>query len=309
MREPAVLDAPIVDPCGADRRVVMVAAYAGNRVIGNKGEIPWRIPEDFAHFKRVTLGHTLVMGRATYDSIGRPLPGRTTIVVTRDRDWTAGEYADQVLVAHSLEEALALATGQPGDTVIAGGTQIYEQAMPLATHQVLTEIDLEPEGDAHFPDFDPAEWAEKERVPGPGLDWVWWERIAPPPTIEVAAVAFVRDRQVLTVRKRGTDRFMLVGGKFEPGEAPIDAARREAEEEVGLRPGELLPLGSFLALAANEPGHLVQSDAFLTTPDAEPVIASEIEEMRWMGLDDAYDDLAPLLEHHVLPLLRERFPA
>ena len=84
------------------RRVTLVAAVADNGVIGADGDIPWRIPEDFAHFKAITLGHTLVMGRATYDSIGRPLPGRTTIVLTRDPAWSA----DGVLVAHSLEEAL-----------------------------------------------------------------------------------------------------------------------------------------------------------------------------------------------------------
>lgn len=296
------------------RRIVMVAAHSANRVIGNGGAIPWHSREDFAHFKRVTLGHTLVMGRATYDSIGRPLPGRTTIVVTRQPDWSAGEYAESVLVAHSLEAALDLAADQQGDTVIAGGTQIYQQAMPLATHQILTELDLEVDGDAHYPEFDLAEWAETAREAGPGLEWVWWERVAAPPTIEVAAVAFVRDRQVLTVRKRGTDRFMLVGGKFEPGEQPIDAARREAAEEVGVRPDVLEPLGNFLALAANEPGHLVRSEAFLaelpgpTGLTGEPVAAAEIAELRWMGLDEtAYDDLAPLLEHHLLPVLRERF--
>lgn len=292
---------------GAERRIVMVAAYARNRVIGNGGEIPWHVSEDFAHFKKVTLGHTMVMGRATYDSIGRPLPGRTTIVVTRQPGWSAGEHADRVLVAHSISEALALAATQQGDTVIAGGTQVYEQAMPFATHQVLTEIDLEPEGDAHYPEFSGREWRESERLPGPGLDWVWWERTAAPPTIVVSAVAFVEDGQVLTVRKRGTSRFMLVGGKIEPGEAPADAARREAEEEVGLRPLDLEPLGRFVSLAANEPGHLLHSEAYLATPNGLPRIAAEIDEMRWMGLDESHDDLAPLLEHHVLPLLRKRF--
>ncbi|QIX28738.1 NUDIX domain-containing protein [Nocardioides sp. JQ2195] len=180
--------------------------------------------------------------------------------------------------------------------------------MPFATHQVLTEIDLEPQGDARYPEFSPDEWRETGRAAGPGLDWVWWERTAAPPTIVVAAVAFVRDRQVLTVRKRGTGRFMLVGGKFEPGEAPADAARREAEEEVGLSPTDLEPLGSFVSLAANEPGHLLRSEAFLASPEGEPSIDGEIDEMRWMGLDEAHADLAPLLEHHVLPILRKRFP-
>lgn len=156
------------------RRVVLIAAYADNRVIGNRGAIPWHLPADFAHFKATTLGHTLVMGRATYDSIGRPLPGRTTIVVTRNPDWAA----DGVLVAHSLEEALALAATLPGDTMIAGGAQIYRAALPLATHQVLTEVHLSPEGDAHYPEWDFSEWVEERREPHDGFEFVWWRRSA-----------------------------------------------------------------------------------------------------------------------------------
>ena len=152
-------------------RLTLVAAYADNRVIGDHGRIPWRIPEDFAHFKATTLGGTLVMGRATYDSIGRPLPGRTTIVVTRNPDWSA----EGVLVAHSLEEALSLAAEQPGETYVVGGTQIYEQALSLATHQVLTEVHQSPDGDAHYPTFDPDEWVETRREPRDGFEWVWWE--------------------------------------------------------------------------------------------------------------------------------------
>jgi dihydrofolate reductase len=123
------------------RRLTLVAAYAANRVIGDHGRIPWHLPEDFAHFKATTMGGVLVMGRATYDSIGRPLPGRTTIVLTRDPGWSA----EGVLVGHSLEEALALAAEEQGETFVVGGTQVYEQALPLATHQVLTEVDLEPD--------------------------------------------------------------------------------------------------------------------------------------------------------------------
>jgi dihydrofolate reductase len=154
------------------RRITLVAAYAGNRVIGDRGRIPWHLPEDFAHFKATTMGGVLVMGRATYDSIGRPLPGRTTIVVTRDPGWRA----DGVLVAHSLDQALELAAEQPGETFVVGGSQVYEQALPLATHQVLTEVDLVPEGDAHYPEFDPDEWVETAREPREGFSWVWWER-------------------------------------------------------------------------------------------------------------------------------------
>ena len=153
-----------------------VAAYAENRVIGDHGRIPWHISDDFAHFKAETLGHTLVMGRRTYESIGRPLPGRRTVVVTRDPIWSA----EGVDVVHSLDDALTLAATQPGDTVIAGGTQIYEQAMPVLTHQVLTEVHLTVDGDAHYPEFDLAEWRETRRVSRDDLDWVWWQRISPP---------------------------------------------------------------------------------------------------------------------------------
>lgn len=163
-------------PSEPARRIVAVAAYADNRVIGDHGRMPWHIPADFAHFKAETLGHTLVMGRLTFDSIGRPLPGRRTIVVTRNRDWSV----DGVTVVHALDEALAVAASHEADTVIAGGTQIYRQAMPLLTHQVLTEVHLAPDGDAHYPEFDLTEWRETRRVRRPDLDppleWVWWER-------------------------------------------------------------------------------------------------------------------------------------
>src|SRR3954467_10479896 len=153
-------------------RLTLVAAYADNRVIGDRGRIPWSIPEDFAHFKATTMGGALVMGRATYDAIGRPLPCRTTIVVTRNPDWSA----DGVLIAHSLDHALARAADLPGETYVVGGTQIYEQALPLATHQLLTEVDLTPDGDAHYPEFSLDDWAETPREPRDGFTWVWWER-------------------------------------------------------------------------------------------------------------------------------------
>lgn len=159
---------------GTGQRVVLVAAHARNRVIGHRGRIPWHLPHDFAHFKRVTTGHTLVMGRLTWDSIGRPLPGRRTVVVTRDPDWSPGH--DGVLVAHSWRAALELAAGLPGDVMVAGGGQIYVEALPDATHQVLSEVDLEPEGDAVYPAYDPDEWVEVRREPGEGLTWVWLER-------------------------------------------------------------------------------------------------------------------------------------
>ena len=133
------------------------------------GGIPWRVPGEQAFFKAATLGHTLVMGRATYDSIGRPLPGRTTIVLTRDPDW----QADGVTTAASIDEALALAEG---DVFVAGGAAVYEAALPYADEQVLSEIDLEPDGDTFFPDVDRAEWHEVSREPHEGFEVVRCER-------------------------------------------------------------------------------------------------------------------------------------
>jgi dihydrofolate reductase len=159
--------------------VTLVAAYADNRVIGDAGSIPWRISEDFAHFKAVTMGGGLIMGRATWDSIGRPLPGRTTIVLTRSDDFDPG--FEGVHVVHSLEAALALAADLDLAAYVVGGGQVYELALPVATHQVLTEVHLSPSGDAAYPVFPLDEWREVRRLARPdlGLDWVWWERSSP----------------------------------------------------------------------------------------------------------------------------------
>ncbi len=155
-------------------RVVLVAAVAENGVIGRDGDIPWSIPEDLKHFRATTKGHTVVMGRSTYDSIGHPLPYRTNIVVTRNRDWTA----EGVLVAHSVPEAVDLARGLEGDVMVIGGGHIYADAMPLADAQVLTEVHQSPEGDTHYPEFDRSEWTEVRRERHDGYDFVWWERSA-----------------------------------------------------------------------------------------------------------------------------------
>ena len=158
------------------RRVVLVAAVARNGVIGRGPDIPWRIPGEQARFKELTWGHTLVMGRTTYDSIGRPLPGRTTVVLTHDPAWSA----EGVLVAHDLDHALAAADELPGDVMVAGGAEVYAAALASADEQVVTEVDLEPEGDVHYPSFDPAEWVEASRDPHRGgdtaYDVVTWRR-------------------------------------------------------------------------------------------------------------------------------------
>ncbi len=145
--------------------VTLIAAVARNGVIGDDGTIPWRVPGEQAFFKATTLGHTLVMGRATYESIGRPLPGRTTIVLTRDPAW----HADGVTTAAGIEEALALAEG---DVYVAGGATVYEAALPYADEQLLSEIDLEPAGDTFYPAFDPQEWPEVGREHHDGFDVV-----------------------------------------------------------------------------------------------------------------------------------------
>lgn len=158
------------------KRVLLVAAVARNRVIGAGPDIPWRIPGEQAEFKKLTLGHALVMGRTTYESIGRPLPGRTTIVLSRDPAYDPGH--PEVRVARSMLDALARAATLPeGEVIVAGGAQVYADAMGLASELVISEVPLEPEGDALFPVIDPAVWFEADRERFEGYDRVWYERV------------------------------------------------------------------------------------------------------------------------------------
>lgn len=145
----------------AGSRITLIAAVARNGVIGADGDMPWRIPQDFAFFKRTTMGHPLVMGRATFDSIGRPLPGRRSIVITRSHSWGH----EGVHVVHSLGDALSLAAaGEGGEEIfVAGGGQIYREALPLADRLLITEVDFEPEGQVTFPEIDPELWQEASR--------------------------------------------------------------------------------------------------------------------------------------------------
>lgn len=152
-------------------RVSLIAAVARNGVIGSGQEMPWHIPEDFAFFKRTTMGHPLVMGRRTFDSIGRVLPGRRTIVITRQAHWSHAE----VETAHSLVEALSLA-GPADEVFVAGGGQVYAEAMPYAHRLLVTEVFDDPEGDVHFPAIDPSVWRETSRVGHDGFAFVAHER-------------------------------------------------------------------------------------------------------------------------------------
>lgn len=153
-------------------RVVLVAAVADNGVIGAGGGIPWHLPEDLAHFRRVTTGHPVVMGRLTFDSLGRPLPRRTNIVVTRSPGWTA----DGVLVARDVEQALAMAAEIDDEVMVIGGAQVYRATIGRADVQILTEVHQAPEGDTRYPDFDRSAWVETRREAHDGYDHVWLER-------------------------------------------------------------------------------------------------------------------------------------
>lgn len=134
-----------------------IVAIAKNQVIGKDNQIPWYLPADLAYFKRITLGHYVLMGRNCFRSIGRPLPKRTNVVITRDPFFTA----DGVLVAHSVEEALNMACDHGEQEVfIIGGGEIYRQTAALWDKVYLTEVAIEPEGDVFFPVLQAAEWRE-----------------------------------------------------------------------------------------------------------------------------------------------------
>lgn len=152
--------------------VVIVAAVGRNGVIGVDGGLPWHIPEDMARFKTSTMGGVLVMGRSTYESIGRPLPGRDTIVLTRRPDWSA----PGVEVCGSLDEAIDLAVGRGKDVFVAGGSEVYSAALGVADRMELTEVDADPDGDTFFPRVDWEQWVETSREPGDGFAFVTYER-------------------------------------------------------------------------------------------------------------------------------------
>jgi len=146
-------------------RVNLVVAWAHGRVIGRDGTLPWHLPEDLKHFRALTMGHSIVMGRKTWDSIGRALPGRRSIVVTRNPGWSAAGCE----VARSLEQALALCAGEP-EVFVIGGAQLFEQALPQARRLFLTRIDAAFEGDVHFPKIDLTRWtrtAHQHHAPAP----------------------------------------------------------------------------------------------------------------------------------------------
>ncbi|MDN3524294.1 dihydrofolate reductase [Halomonas sabkhae] len=169
--------------------VAMIAAMSSNGVIGVDNKLPWYLPEDLRFFKFMTQAKPLVMGRKTFASIGRPLPGRLNIVITRDTNF----QPEGVRVCHDLAAALTLADQQAtidgvDEIMVMGGAQIYAQALPLASRLYLTEVAVEVQGDAHFPPLDITQWQEQQRVPGnpdegqPAYDFVSYQRRGLPET-------------------------------------------------------------------------------------------------------------------------------
>lgn len=164
-----------------DRRfVTVVAAVAKNRAIGLRGEMPWHLPDELRHFKRITLGKPVLMGRKTFEAIGRPLPGRQNLVISRHSEYRA----EGVATANSLEEAMALAA--PGEVMVIGGGELYRLALPIAGRMFLTVVDCEPEADTWFPRWREGDWELVGSVPhavDERHDWSFqmqeWLRVAP----------------------------------------------------------------------------------------------------------------------------------
>jgi dihydrofolate reductase len=152
--------------------ISLVAAVADNGVIGADGGMPWHLPVDLAHFKRLTMGKPILMGRLTWEAIGKPLPGRLNLVLSRDVNWHAAG-ASRV---GSLEEALQAArnAGAP-ELMVIGGAHVYRQALPRASRIYLTRVHAEPWGDTLFPEIDPGDWKEVERHEHPSNGRSRWD--------------------------------------------------------------------------------------------------------------------------------------
>lgn len=137
-------------------QLTIIVAMTPERVIGRQGELPWRLPADLARFKRLTMGHPLIMGRKTFESIGRPLPGRTSIVLSRDQSFET----EGVLTAVCLDNAIELAARSPGcdEAFVVGGGEVYEQALPRADRLLITLVKTHAEGDAWFPVISSDDW-------------------------------------------------------------------------------------------------------------------------------------------------------
>ena len=154
--------------------VALIVAMSENGVIGDKGKIPWHIREDLQRFRRLTMGHPIIMGRRTYESIGNPLSGRTNIVLTQNPNFTA---LSEVLTFASLDAALDHGRAQNHDSVfIIGGSKVYQLALPLADKLFVTEVHRLVNGDTKFPDYDRTKWVETAREEGTECSFVEYVR-------------------------------------------------------------------------------------------------------------------------------------
>ena len=157
-------------------QIIGIAAVGRNGVIGSDNDIPWRIPQDWRRFQQLTMGHVLIMGRKTFDSIGRPLPGRQTIVITRDRRWRGSGVA----VAANVEDAFAQARAlSPALIFVAGGGEIYRSCWDRLDRLEVTEVELEPAGSVTFPAIESEEWQETGREEHEGFRFVSYQRKQP----------------------------------------------------------------------------------------------------------------------------------
>lgn len=143
------------------QRITLVAAMARNRAIGLDGRMPWHLPGELQHFKSVTMGKPIVMGRKTWESIGRPLPGRQNIVISRNQNY----FAEGAECCTSLQRALEIADGD--EVMVIGGGELYRQALPLADRMILTVVDCEPAADTFFPPWESTDWQEVSRQTKP----------------------------------------------------------------------------------------------------------------------------------------------
>jgi len=157
--------------------LTLVAAVSRNGVIGRGGGLLWDLPEDRAHFRRTTWGHAIIMGRRTWDESGRPLEGRRNIVVSRT-GLVSGTGRE---VFPALDQAIAAARTTDPDPMVIGGSEIFRQALPLATRMILTELTFDAEGDTFFPPFDRALWHRTSERPGDRALYVTYERTPPAP--------------------------------------------------------------------------------------------------------------------------------
>lgn len=166
-------------------QIAIIAALANNNVIGNNNKLPWHLPADLKHFKEITLGKPIIMGRKTYESIGKALPGRRNIVITRDVNWQCADCE----IYHSLREVLS-AVKECDEVMVIGGAEIYQEVLPLADKMYLTFIHYDFIGDTYFPNWNPDEWQEIEHADYPAdeknpypYSFVVLQRLSPKPIL------------------------------------------------------------------------------------------------------------------------------